>query len=133
MLKNKDVLFTPEEVGVDRTDIIEKRYSSFKKAVIVQTLCNILPAKNKIFAINTKYFYIPYNAKQIYLYHEKMGKGTITQRSQKEFFSLLFSFFKIRKKLKKEYKQLLKDWQTEKPTFTSLPFWEKYLGLKQED
>ena len=131
LLKNKDVLFTPEEVGVDRTDIIEKRYSSFKKAVIVQTLCNIFPAKNKISAINTKYFYIPYNAKQIYLYHEKMGKGTITQRSQKEFFSLLFSFFKIRKKLKKEYKQLLKDWQAAKPTFTSLSFWEKYLGLNK--
>jgi len=131
LLKKKETLFTPEEVGVDITNIVKKRYDNFKRAVIVQTLCNILPAKNGLAAINTKYFYIPYNASKIYLYNDKIGKGTLTKRNTKKFFRLLFYFLKVRRELKIKYKEMLRAWPAAKPTFTSLSFWEKYLGLNK--
>lgn len=133
LLKNKDILFSPEEAGVSPADIVEKKYPGFKKAVVMQIICNLLPAKKRICAVNTKYFNIPYNANKIYLYNEKIGKGTLTERNSKEFFRLLFSFLKVRQELKNKYKKLLQDWQTAKPRFTSIAFWEKYLGFKNED
>ena len=133
LLKNKDILFSLEEAGVSPADIVEKKYPGFKKAVVIQIICNLLPAKKRICAVNTKYFNIPYNANKIYLYNEKIGKGTLTERNSKEFFRLLFSFLKVRQELKNKYKELLQDWQTAKPKFTNIAFWKKYLGLKQED
>ena len=132
LLKKKDNLLTPEEVGVSKEQIIEKKYSNYKKAIIIQFLCNLLPAQKKICAINSKYFNIPYFADKVYLYNEKMGKGTISNRNQKIFFRLLFSFLKLRKKLKKNFKHMQCEWQAAKPTLTSLSFWEKYLGLKND-
>ena len=128
-LKTKDMLFTPDEIGISREQIIDKKFSNFKKAVIIQILCNMLPAKKKICAINSKYFNIPYEAGVVYLYNEKIDKGTINKRNQKEFFRLLFSFLKVRWELKSRYKELLKEWQDAKHIFTSLSFWERYLRL----
>ena len=132
LLKQRDILLSPEDIGISRTDVIEKKYPNFKIAVIIQVLCNMLPAKNKIYAVNTKFFNIPYNAKQIYLYHEKLGKGTVSERNQKKFFTLLWAFLKVRKELKTRYKKMLYDWQKAKPIFTSIHFWENYLGLKTD-
>jgi hypothetical protein len=129
LLKNKETLFTPKEIGVTMSDIVEKKYPGYKKAVFIQILCNLLPAKNRTSAINTKFFNIPYNSKKVYLFNEKIGKGTIAERNQKEFFRLLFSFLKVRRELKSRYKELLKEWQDAKHIFTSLSFWERYLGL----
>ena len=133
LLKTKDILFTPEEIGVSQEQIVERKYSNFKKAVIMQILCNILPAKKRTYAINSKYFNIPYRADTVYLYNEKIGKGNIEKRNQRKFFQLLFSFLSVRRQLKKDYKQMLHRWQSAKPTFTSLPFWEKYLGLHKDN
>ena len=132
LVMTKDILLAPEDMGISPEQIIDKKFSNFKKAVIIQFLCNLLPAKNKICAINSKYYNIPYTANCIYIYNEKLGKGTVSKRNQKEFFKLLFAFIVVRRRIKKEYKQLLDDWQNAKPVFTSLSFWEKYLGLNKD-
>ncbi len=133
LLKKKDILFTPEEIGISRSQILEKKYSNFKKAFIIQAICNLLPAKNQICVINTKYYNIPYRANKTYLYDEKTDKGTLNKRNTKDFFLLLLMFLRVKKELKTKYRKLLGDWQRTKPVFTSLAFWEKYLGLKQEE
>ena len=130
LLKSKDILFTPEEIGITPGQILKKKYSNFKKAVIIQILCNLLPANDQICAINTKYYNIPYRANQTYLFDEKTGKGALNKRNTREFFGLLLSFLKIKKELKTKYKELHDKWQGAKPIFTSLSFWEKYLGIK---
>lgn len=130
LLKKKAITFTPEEVGVPRNSIIEKKCTNFKSAVIIQGLCNLLPAKKEICAINSKYFNIPYFADKVYLYDEKIGNGTINRRNQKEYFRLLFVFLGLQNKIKRNYNQLLQEWQEAKPMLTSLAFWEKYLGIK---
>ncbi len=132
LLKKKDILLAPEEIVVFKGQFIEMNYPNYKKAIIIQFLCNLIPAKNKICAINSKYFNIPYFADKVYLYNEKTGKGTINKRNQKEFFRLLFLFLALHRKLKKNFNQMLRDWQAAKPTLTSLSFWEKYLGLKKD-
>lgn len=131
LLENRETLFTPKEVGVTMSDIVEKKYPDYKKAVFIQILCNLLPAKNRTSAINTKFFNIPYNSKKVYLFNAKIGKGTITERNQKEFFGLLFYFLKVRRELKSRYEELLREWQDAKHIFTSLSFWERYLGLNK--
>ncbi|MBR5017708.1 MAG: hypothetical protein IKX50_08270, partial [Spirochaetia bacterium] len=132
LLKKKDISFIPEEIGISRDQIVEKRYTGFKRAVIIQFLCNLLPARKKICAINSKYFNIPYTAEVVYLYNEKIGKGMVEKRNQKEFFRLLFAFLHIHRRLNKGYKQMLQEWQDAKSIFTSLSFWEKYLGLNKD-
>ena len=132
LIKKKDITFAPKEIGITREQIVEKRYKNFKIAVIIQFICNLLPARKKIYAINSKYFNIPYTAEIVYLYNERMGRGIIQKRNQKEFLRLLFSFLRVCRLLKKGYNQLLSDWQAAKPTLTSLPFWEKYLGIDKE-
>ncbi|MBR4375913.1 MAG: hypothetical protein IKS91_02675, partial [Spirochaetia bacterium] len=82
--------------------------------------------------INSKYFNIPYTAEVVYLYNEKIGKGMVEKRNQKEFFRLLFAFLHIHRRLNKGYKQMLQEWQDAKSIFTSLSFWEKYLGLNKD-
>ena len=133
LLERKELLFTPEEVCISTDEIVEKNYSNFKKAVIIQVLCNLLPSQKRICAINTKYYNIPNFANRIYLYNEKKRKGVVNKRDQMEFFKLLFSFSNLLMKLRRSFKQIQKDWQTAKPIFTSLSFWEKYLGLKQKE
>ena len=132
LIENKELLFTPEDVGVSLDRIIKKRHPNLKKAVIIQVFCNLLPARKKICSINLEYYNIPYFADKVYLYNEKTGKGTINKRNQKEFFRLLFLFLALRRKLKKNFNRMLHDWQAAKPTLTSLSFWEKYLGLKKD-
>lgn len=130
LVMTKDIFLTPEEVGISREQIIDENYPNFKKAVVIQILYNMLPAKKNICAINSKYFNIPYKAEVVYLYNETIDKGTMNKRNQKEFFRLLFAFLKVRRELKSRYEELLKDWQDAKHIFTSLSFWERYLRLK---
>lgn len=129
LLKRKGVYISPDKAGIKPQDIIKKRYPNFKLAVLVQFLCNLLPANNSIRAINSRYLNIPYTAKKLYYYNEKINEGIIFERNNKEFLSLFFSFFKTQKEMKKRYQELLKDWQSAKSTMTSLPFWKGYLGL----
>ena len=133
LLKRKGIYISPEKAGVDPNNIISERYPNFKLAVLVQVLCNLLPAKNKIRAINSRYLNIPYRAKKLYFYNEKINEGIIFERNNKEFFSLFFSFFKVQREIKKRYKELLKDWQASKSTMNSLSFWEGYLNLVQSN
>lgn len=132
LIKRENILLTHEEVGISREQIIEKKHPNLKKAIIIQLLCNLLPSKKKNYAINSRYFNIPYFADEVYIYNEKVGKGTINKRNQKVFFRLIFSFLALRKKLKKNFNQILYEWQTAKPILSSLSFWEKYLGLKKD-
>ena len=133
LLKKKNIYVSPDKIRVDEKAIIKKRYSNFKIAVLVQTICNLLPAKKDICAINTYYFYIPHRAKKVYYYNEKIREGLVCERNQKAFFRLLFSFLYLQCKLKHNYKKLLSNWQGAKATLNSLPFWENYLGLKDKE
>lgn len=132
LLKNKITYITPEEVGVDRKAIVSRHHKNFLIAGLVQMFCNLLPAKNKVLAVNGKYYNIPYRAKKLYIYDDKIDKGYVLERNQKTFFKLLFNYIMTVWALFWGFDKLLHDWQEAKPTLTSLPFWEKYLGLNKE-
>ncbi len=122
---------TPEEAGVSLDKIREKQpFTERKKMMFIQTLCLMIPAFKKVQVIDTRYFALPYFAKKAYLYNKRLGKGVLHTRSLRKHFMLLFSFFKVRKELRRRYGELLQEWQTAKPAMTNLLFWEKYLGLK---
>ncbi len=127
--KKKYVL--PSELGIDKSKIIKKGLQNLKISFLMQLFCNILPPKDTIRAINIRFYNIPYNSRKVFLYNEKLGCGLVLERNIKKFFRLMISFMKATKILKHQYKKQQQDWMAAKPTFTSLPFWEKYLGLKQ--
>ena len=132
LAKNNHKYVTPEEAGVSVGSVIKTKRSGIKKALCIQILCNLLPSFEKIRAIDSRYYSIPYTAKKTYLYNENLGMGIVCEKRPKEFFKLLFKFIKVRKELVGQYKKLLHDWQTAKPQMTSLAFWERYLGLEHK-
>ena len=130
---NKVTFLSPEDSGVDRKSIVSRHHKSFLTAGLAQLFCNLLPTKDKVVAVDGRYFNIPYRAKKLYIYDDKSDKGYILERNQKAFFKLLFAYNSAVWKLFWRYKDLLRDWQNAKPTLTSLPFWEKYLGLEHKE
>lgn len=130
---NKIAFMSPEEAGVDRNKIVRRHHKNFLVAGIIQLFCNLLPAKDSVWAVDGRYFNIPYRAKKLYIYDDKSDKGYILKRNQKAFFKLLFAYNSAAWKLFWRYKGLLRDWQNAKPTLTSLPFWEKYLRLEHKE
>ena len=133
LLKNKITYITPEEAAVDRKNIINRHHKNFLIAGLVQLFCNLLPARDKVMAVDGKYYNIPYRAKKLYIYDDKIDKGYILERDQTVFFKLFFSYIISIWKLFLEYNDLLHDWQEAKPTLTGLPFWEKYLGIEYKE
>ena len=131
LLENKNAYISPEEAGVNRSSVVNHRHRNLLIAGIEQLFCNFLPTKDIVLAINTRYLNVPYRAKRLYMYDDKIDKGYVLERNQKAFFKLLFSYIKTVWKLFWGYSGLLHDWQEAKPTLTSLPFWEKYLGLNK--
>ncbi len=131
LLKRKYVYVKPQDIGISEECIKKEIYRKYKKGFIIQMLYMFLPVKNEIKAIKSQFFYLPNNYAKIYLYEEELGYGVIYQRDSKKAFKLLLSLIKIRRELKKNYNDLLNAWQDAKPTLTSLPFWEKYLGLNK--
>ena len=130
---NKIAYISPEEAGVERKSIVGRHHKNFLVAGLIQLFCNLLPAKDLVWAVDGRYFNIPYRAKKLYIYDDKSDKGYILERNQKAFFKLLFAYNSAALKLFWRYKSLLRDWQDAKPTLTSLPFWEKYLGLEHKE
>lgn len=130
---NKIAFMSPEEAGVDRNKIVRRHHKNFLVAGIIQLFCNLLPAKDSVAAVDGRYFSIPYRAGKLFIYDNKSDKGYILKRDQKAFFRLLFGYIGATWKLFWRYKGLLHDWQEAKPTLTSLPFWEKYLGLNHKE
>ncbi len=133
LVENKVTFLSPEDSGVDRKSIVSRHHKSFLTAGLVQLFCNLLPTRDKVVAVDGRYFNIPYRAKKLYIYDAKSDKGYILERNQKAFFKLLFAYNSAAWKLFWRYKSLLHDWQNAKPTLTSLPFWEKYLGLNHKE
>ena len=132
LLKKKVVYCSPEAAGIDKGNIIKKRYSNYKKAVLIQFFCNFLPPKNTVRALNNRYYNIPYRASKLFLYNEKIEEGVVWKRDQKKFFIMLFSFLKVRFLLKINYKKLLNDWRQARSILNSLSFWEQYLGINKK-
>ena len=130
---SKITFISPEEAGVDRNSIVRHHHKNFMVAGIIQLFCNLLPAKDSVWAVDGRYFNIPYRAKKLYIYDDKSDKGYILERSQKVFFKLFFAYNSAAWRLFWRYKGLLHDWQGAKPTLTSLSFWEKYLGLEHKE
>lgn len=133
LLKDRLTFVFPEEAGVDRKVIVRRHHKNFFIAGTVQLFCNLLPAKDSVAAVDGRYFSIPYRAGKLFIYDNKSDKGYILKRDQKAFFRLLFGYIGATWKLFWRYKGLLHDWQEAKPTLTSLPFWEKYLGLNHKE
>ena len=131
LLGNKITYIAPEKAGVRRNTIVSCHHKNFLMAGLTQLFCNLLPAKDKVLAVDGKYYNIPYRARKLYIYDDKIDKGYILERNQKAFFKLLFSYIMTVWKLFWRYNGLLHDWQEAKQTLTSLHFWEKYLGLNK--
>ena len=132
LVNNKVTYISPEDAGIGRKSIVSRHHKNFLIAGFTQLLCNLLPAKDKVAAVDGKYFNIPYRAKKLYIYDDKQDKGYILERDEKAFFKLLFCYNRTVWKLFWRYSGLLHDWQKAKPTLTGLPFWERYLGLNKE-
>lgn len=131
LLENKITYITPEEAEISRNSIINYHHKNFLIAGLTQLFCNLLPAKDKVLAVDGKYFNIPYRAKKLYIYDDKIDKGYVLERNQKTFWGLLFSYIATIWNLFGRFNSLSRDWQAAKPTLTSLSFWEKYLGLNK--
>ena len=131
LLKKKSVYIAPQDIGFSRESIKKETYRNYKKSFLVQIIYLFIPVKNKIKAINSQFFYLPFNYAKLYLYEEEKEGGIIYHRNLKKAFELLFSLIKIRREIKRKYYDLLNAWQAAKPTLTSLSFWEKYLGLNK--
>ncbi len=123
---------TLAEVGIDEKDIGRSRISNYKKAFMIQMICNILPSKKSIKAVDINYYNIPYRADRIYIYNPQKNNGLLFKRNQKLFFILLFKTIELKRQLIKKYGSLLKEWKEGQKILTSLPFWEKYLGLNKD-
>ena len=133
LVNNKIIYYSPEEVGVSLENIVKRRHNNFLVAGILQFLYNFFPSKDTILYVNGRYFNNPYRVKRLYIYDDLLDKGYILERNRKEFFKILFSCSKIIWALFLHYNSLLQDWQKAKPILTSLPFWEKYLKLKNKE
>ena len=132
LMKSKYQAMTPADIGISEADICRKRYSDYKMAFFVQLLCNLLPASDKTRAADINFFTIPYRAKKFYIYNPKNNSGFLFERNQKKAFALLLAFYKAKRQIIKQYRNLIIDWEKGQKIMTSLPFWEKYLGIKRD-
>ncbi|MBR0318447.1 MAG: glycosyltransferase [Spirochaetia bacterium] len=133
LLRNKNSLFTLEEAGFSEEDIPKKKLSSYKKAVFLQMIGNLLPVNNIVKIVNIHFFDIPYRAKKIYIYNPEAKVGYLHERNIKKFFALLYKFYRLKREIIKKHSILVKDWTKGQKILTSLSFWEKYLGLEHKD
>ena len=131
--ESKKLYVSPSDLGIERDNIIRNGIPKCKRTFLTQFFWNILPPRDTIKAMDIQYYNVPTNSRKVYLYNEKLDSGLLLERDIKRFFSLLFSFMKTMFVLNYQYKKQMHDWQNAKPVLTSLPFWEKYLGLKQKE
>ena len=132
LLKSKYQAIAPSDVGITEEDICRKRYPNFKNAFLIQLLCNLLPPVDKTRAADINFFDIPYRAKKFYIFNPKDKSGFLFERNQKMAFALLLAFYKAKRQIIKQHKNLIIDWKKGQKIMTSLPFWEKYLGIKRD-
>lgn len=128
----KKLYISPSDLGIKKDDIIRKGIPKCKRTFLIQFFWNLLPPRDAIKAMDIQYYNVPANSKKVYLYNEELDSGLLLERDIKKFFSLLFSFVKTIFVFNYQYKKQMHEWQNAKSVLTSLPFWEKYLGLKSE-
>ena len=129
----KKLYVSLSDLGIERDNIIRNGIPKCKRTFLTQFFWNILPSRDTIKAMDIQYYNVPTNSRKVYLYNEKLDSGLLLERDIKKFFSLLFSFMKTMFVLNYQYKRQMHDWQNAKSVLTSLPFWEKYLGLEQKE
>ena len=129
----KKLYVSPSDLGIERDNIIKKGFSNYKRAFFIQLFWNLLPSRDTIKAMDIQYYNVPCNSKKVYLYNDKLDSGLLLERNINKFFSLLFLFIKTIYVLNHHYKKQMHDWQNARSILTSLPFWEKYLGLEKKE
>lgn len=74
-----------------------------------------------------------YRAKRVLNYDPISERGYITEKSYKEFFKVLFHYFKVRRLIDKRFDTARSEYLERFPEMTSAHFWREYLGIGGTD
>lgn len=72
-----------------------------------------------------------YRAKRVLNYDPISDRGYVTEKSYREFFKVLFHYFKVRRLINKRFDTVREEYLEAFPEMTSAPFWRKYLGIEE--
>lgn len=124
-------MLTPEEAGVDLSDIKHETVEEVGKGAYVRALLAgwFLPAKNTTRVSGDGDIGCAFRAKRLYVYDEEKKSGILTEKSYKEAFRIAREYLRICKRIIKEFDACRDQWAEKKPSYTSMEFWETYLEL----
>ena len=72
-----------------------------------------------------------YRAKRVLNYDPISDRGYVTEKSYREFFKVLFHYFKVRRLIDKRFDMVREEYLEAFPKMTSASFWRKYLGIEE--
>ena len=122
--------FAPPDATIDLSKIQKTRVDELPKGVFLKAaLCWLLPAKNEVRVCHLEDIGVAYNYKKLYLYDRFRGEGFLTEKSYKRAISVVLHYFKLRRMMLRDYDKVRQEWVAKKKEYTSLEFWEKYLGI----
>ncbi len=120
-------------IGIDLKKMRNRRYEEFPKYVpIAEVLCHLIPSFKDLQIVSETDIGYGFLAKRVYMYDRSKQKGYMVERSMKKTMQCLGHYFKLVKMIQNDTDRVMKEWQEAKKEFTSLAFWEKYLGLEKK-
>lgn len=121
---------TPEEAGADMTKLVDHTYRKGEKAVFLWGLfCWALPALPRTKVSGISDIGLPFTAQKQFHYDKTKQKGYMTERDYRRAWHDFREYCEIVSMIRKDHDKIMKQWADAKPELTSLPFWEKYLGI----
>ncbi|MCR5144581.1 MAG: hypothetical protein K6B67_04665 [Lachnospiraceae bacterium] len=117
--------------GIDLSKMRSKRYEEYPKFIPqLELLCHLLPSFKKLQVVSEIDIGYGFFAKNIYFYDRGKQKGYMLTRDIKKTIACLKEYRRLVKMIREDDGKIMDRWEEAKKEYTSLQFWEKYLGLK---
>lgn len=124
----------PEEEDIDISEIRDRPYESYPKFIPeVELLFWLIPSFRDYVVVSEKDIAYGFGARKVYLFDRNRGQGFMVERNAAKTFHALQHYATVAKKILTETDSVMDRWEAKKPQYTSLKFWEKYLGLPSSE
>ena len=90
----------------------------------------LVPARDVTCVTEAVDIELPYRAKRMFFYDENRKMGFFAEKSYKDAMRIMTEYTKITALMLRKHSEITKRWALKKPDFTSLEYWEEYLGLQ---
>lgn len=116
--------------GLTEEQVEEKGFHNHYVAWTIWAIIRwILPCTRDLKVAGLRDSGIAFGARRVFHYDEEKRKGYMTEKSYARGWKDFVDYCKMVKKIKGNHEVMMKEWAEAKKEFTSLRYWEKYLGL----